>query len=414
MAPWRLTNRAVLANVNLRLGSAIVQMMRHREFLLSRRRLLQSLAMLPAGAALVSAGVVAVGAEDHATPGDATLQHFAKAVPKAELHIHIEGVTGPELAFVLAERNRVQLPFSSPREFADTLVFDSLDSFLAGYEQMMSVLLTGEDFHDVVLQYLEKAADAGIVYAEMHFDPQAHLVRDIPFEEVMEGITAGQRAGMERYGVRSRLIMAFQRDRDLDSARQALAYAGEYRDLIVGLGLDNYEIPDFPSKFVDVYREGAEAGFQLTSHCDLDVPGSIDHIRGCIEQLGVSRLDHGYSLFEDESLIAVCRERGIGFTACPTTDWGLRDVTEDYYASAVNASVRKMLDLGLRVGLNTDDPGLMGGRYLDDVYQDTARALRLSAAEIVQLSRNAFESSWAPPAEKREYLRQLDEFASNA
>lgn len=381
-----------------------------RHSALSRRQFLWALAAGTAGTLVPGLFPSAAVADSSAKVDDEELRRFVRKLPKAELHLHIEGVTDPELAFVLAERNGVSLPFQSPEAFASTLKFDSLESFLAGYERMISVLKTGEDFYDVTLQYLRKAEAAGIVYAEMHFDPQAHTSRGIAFEAVLDGITSAQRDGQTQFGVRSRLIMAFQRNLDLSSARDVFEKARQNRNAIVGLGLDNYELPGFPDKFTELYRAGAAEGFQLTSHCDLDVPGSIDHVRGCIEQLGVSRLDHGYSVFEDPALVEVCRQQRIAFTACPTTDWSLPNVTEDYYAAAVNESVRRMLELGLRVGLNTDDPGLMGGRYLDDVFFDTGQALQLTRGELVQLSRNAFESIWAPDAEKREYLRQLVAF----
>ena len=378
---------------------------------LSRRHMLRGLALT--SAALVLPGHRAVAAPGPRQDPETTWRAFVTGLPKAELHMHVEGVVDPWLAFELAERNGLRLAHASPEGFARTLTFDSLESFLRGYGQMLDVLRTGEDFHDATLTYLERARAENVLYAELHFDPQAHVNRGIAFEEVVDGIRSACASAERDLGIGSRLIMALQRDLDVESARAVYASALARRDDIVGLGLDNYEEPGFPAKFEALFREAAAEGFRLTSHCDLEVPDSVEHVRGCIELLGVDRLDHGYSVVESEALTALCRARGIGLTACPTTDWNHPDPLEDYYVAAVTRSVGRMLELGLRVSLNTDDPGLMGGRYLTDVMVDTRRALDLGIDELVTLSRNAFESTWAPEEERRGWLAALDAYVDD-
>ncbi|MEQ8264393.1 adenosine deaminase [Pseudohaliea sp.] len=345
-----------------------------------------------------------------AGPGDPALASFILGMPKAELHVHVEGMVDPTLAFELAERNKLQLPFASPEQFERSLHFTSLESFLAGFDQMLRVLVTAEDFRDTALHYFEKAAAQNIVYAELHFETQPHLARGLALESVLEGIVDAQQEALARFGIRSRLIMALQREATLEQAGAACAFALQHRDAITGIGLDSFEVPGFPAKFAELYARAADAGFRLTSHCDLEVEESLVHVRDCIEDLGVERIDHGYSVLEDDTLSALCRERGIGFTACPTTDWTLPDTREDFYAAAVTAAIGAMLDAGLQVSVNSDDPGLMGGRYVGDLLIDVQRDLDLSPEQVATLAGNAFRSSWGTAEEKRGYLGQLGDY----
>lgn len=388
--------------------------------MLGRRRFLEGLlgsfaglgATLPSFPAAVArdGGVSASRAGRAARPGDADWASFILGMPKAELHVHVEGMVDPKLAFELAERNGLELPFESPEQFEKSLHFTSLESFLAGFEQMLRVLRTAEDFRDAALHYFERAAAQNIVYAELHFDTQPHLARGLALESVLEGIVAAQQEALAGFGIRSRLIMALQREATLAEAGAAYAFALQHRDAITGIGLDSFEVPGFPGKFAELYARAADAGFRLTSHCDLEVEDSLIHVRDCIEDLGVERIDHGYSVLEDDALSALCRERGIGFTACPTTDWTLPDTREDFYAAAVTRAIGAMLDAGLEVSVHSDDPGLMGGRYVGDLLIDVQRDLGLSPAQVATLAGNAFRSSWAPAEEQRAYLAQLGDY----
>jgi adenosine deaminase len=376
-----------------------------------RRRLMKALA----GSAVILHGhraPLAAARADMIAPARDTLAEFIQGLPKAELHLHLEGVTDPTLAFELAERNGVSLAFANPEAFERSLEYSSLESFLFGFEQMLSVLVEPEDFRDAALHYFRKAHAQNLVYVEMHFDPQAHMRRGIDFDAVIEGVREARRIAAADLGIQCQIIMALQRDADLESAAQALAHARRHRDLIVGLGLDNYEEAGFPAKFEALFRESAAHGFQLTSHCDLEVPDSIDHVRGCLDLLGVQRLDHGYSVLEDPLLVQACTERQIGLTACPTTDWNHPDVTTDPYVAAVTESIGAMLELGLLVSVNSDDPGLMGNRYVGDILLDVSNALNLQASDVATLARNAFVSSWAPQADLDRYLKKLDEYAA--
>lgn len=210
--------------------------------------------------------------------------------------------------------------------------------------------------------------------------------------------------------MRSKLIMALQREADLASVEAAFEVALAHRDSVAGVGLDSYEVPGFPAKFKEIFALAADEGLQLTSHCDLEVPDSLNHLRACVEDLGVQRIDHGYSVVGDDGLVSLCRTRQISFTACPTTDWRLPDTREDYYAAAVTRAIGQMLELGLQVSVNSDDPGLMGGRYVADLLLAVQRDLDLSATAIASLVRNGFLGSWADEDVKRTYLADLDDY----
>lgn len=341
------------------------------------------------------------------------MQAFIEGMPKAELHMHIEGSTEPEMAIEIAARNRISLPYRSAAELKSALSFNSLESFLRAFSETQSVLLTSEDFYDITYAYLSKVHSQNVVYAEMKFDPQAHTRRGVAFETVLEGLHTAQLEAERNLGIKSQLIMCFQRDASIESANDELDNAMSHREKIVAIGLDNSEIPMFPMKFADIYRRAREANFKLTSHCDVDIPNSVQHIRGCIEQLKVDRLDHGTNVLESEELVELFLERQICLTACPTSGWNDADPLENGYLQRVAYGVEKMLARGLRVTLNTDDPGLMGGRYMNEIMIGTQQLLGLGKSDLAQLMRNAFSSIWVSDRDRASYLQALDTYLAS-
>ena len=341
-----------------------------------------------------------------------TDEEFIVGMPKAELHVHIEGTVDPTNALRIAERNGSTTPYNSVEEFEAALNFNSLESFLKGFHDTIAVLKTEEDFYDITYGFLDKCHAQNVLYVDIKFDPQAHQRRDIAFETFYSGMSQARADANRDLGIDSNFIMCFQRDASLESAELAFTAAMNHQDEIIGIGLDNTEIFNFPDKFADIFQRARDAGFKLTSHCDLGQPNSIEHIRACIEDLKVDRLDHGYNIFEDERLVQVALAKELCFTACPTSAFNTPDPSTRFYFSAVTQAVQQMLDRGLRVTLNTDDPGVMGNRYLNEIFIDTARHLQLGRQQIATLSQNAFQSLWLPAEQKQRYLNALSQYSS--
>lgn len=332
-----------------------------------------------------------------------SVEDLIKSVPKAELHLHVEGTLEPELKFALAERNHLDLPYASVEDMRAAYDFDDLPSFLAQYYEGMSVLLVEEDFYDLAMAYFTKVAGQNLVYVEMFFDPQAHTTRGIEFGTVITGLRRAQSDARQRFGVRSELIMCFLRDMSSASAAETLEQAGEYRDWILGVGLDSDERNNPPIKFRDVYAEARSQGYRLTMHCDVDQENSVSHIWQCLNDIGVERIDHGVNCLEDEALVAEIQRRGLGLTVCPISNAYVTDGTKA-------AAIKSMLDQGMRVTLNSDDPAYFPG-YIADNFMRVHDEVGLSAEEVVRLVRNSFEISWLDDDSRAEYLRRVDAVA---
>ena len=245
---------------------------------------------------------------------------FIEGMPKAELHLHLEGTLEPELKFELAARNGVSLPYRSVEEMRAAYRFDDLSSFLAVYYEGMGVLLAEQDFYDLATAYFRKARSQNVVYAEVFFDPQAHTTRGVPFAAVIEGFRRAQLDAEGELGLRSQLIMCFLRDLTADSALATLEESLPYRDWILGVGLDSDERGNPPVKFRDVFDRARDEGFRLTMHCDVDQENSVGHIWQCLDEIGVERIDHGVNSLEDAALVREIERRGLGLTACPISN----------------------------------------------------------------------------------------------
>ncbi|MEE8330704.1 MAG: adenosine deaminase [Acidimicrobiia bacterium] len=329
---------------------------------------------------------------------------FIAGIPKAELHLHIEGTLEPELKFILAERNGVELPYATVAAMKDAYDFDDLPSFLAQYYEGMSVLLTEADFYDLAWAYFFKAASQGVVYAEVFFDPQAHTDRGIDFETVLAGLTRAQTDAASQLGLRTQLIMCFLRDLTAESAMATLEAALAHKASIVGVGLDSDERGNPPGKFAAVFARARHEGFRITAHCDVDQENSTDHIWQCVRDIEVERIDHGVNCLEDVDLVAAIKDRGLGLTVCP--------ISNSYVAGSLKAdSIKKMLDHGLKVTINSDDPAYFPG-YMTENLMAVAEAAHLERGDVAQLCRNAFDIAWLPEADRRAYIARVDAFVA--
>jgi adenosine deaminase len=332
------------------------------------------------------------------------LATFIERLPKAELHMHLEGALEPELKFELASRNDLDLPYGSVEEMRAAYAFDDLPSFLAARYEGDSVLLTERDFYDLATAYFRKAHSQNVVYAEVFFDPQAHTSRGIPFQTVIEGFHRAQQETEASLGLRSQLIMCFLRDLTVDSAMDTLEQSLAYKDWIVGVGLDSDEENNPPVKFKDVFARARREGYRLTMHCDVDQENSVEHIWQCLDEIRVERVDHGVNALEDAALMKEINGRGLGLTVCPISN---RYVTDGLKAG----EIKSMLDEGVQATINSDDPAYFAG-YVNENFAAVQEVVNLTRDEIVQLARNAFTVSWLAPDERDRYLDALEAYAA--
>ncbi|MBI1686812.1 adenosine deaminase [Caulobacter hibisci] len=335
---------------------------------------------------------------------DTTLEAFARGLPKAELHMHIEGSLEPELMFALAERNGIDLPYKSVEEIRAAYAFSNLQDFLDIYYQGAGVLITRADFKDLAVAYFERLAADGGVHAEIFFDPQTHTERGIAFETVIDGLLDGMAEAESRWGVTSKLILCFLRHLPEESAFETLELAKPHLDKIAGVGLDSSEVGHPPAKFVRVFKAARDLGLKIVAHAGEE--GPPDYVWEAIDLVGVDRIDHGNRALEDEALTRRLVADGTTLTVCPLSNLKLC-VVPDLTAHPM----RKMLDLGLKATVNSDDPAYFGG-YLLDNYLQTAKAVDLTRQDLVVLARNSFTGSFLDEAEKARRLAQVDAYVA--
>ncbi len=331
------------------------------------------------------------------TPSD----EFIRALPKAELHIHIEGSLEPELMFAIARRNGVAIPFKSVEQLRSAYDFQDLQSFLDIYYQGMQVLIHEQDYYDLTRAYLERASADGVVHVEIFFDPQGHTGRGVAFETVLDGIWRALRDGEQDLGLSSRLIMCFLRHLDEESAFRTLDQALDHRDRISGVGLDSSEQGHPPSKFERVFRRAREAGLAAVAHAGEE--GPPDYVREAVDLLQVFRIDHGNRALEDPSLVDHLVKRKIPLTVCPLSNLKLCGISD-----MRTHPLKKMLDAGLVATVNSDDPAYFGGYVLDN-FIAVRDALGLASDEIVTLARNSFVASLLDDAARRHWLDRIDD-----
>jgi adenosine deaminase len=330
------------------------------------------------------------------------LEAFAAALPKAELHLHIEGTLEPELMFDLARRNGVRLPYASAEEVRRAYVFSDLQSFLDIYYAGCSVLLKEQDFYDLTWAYLTRAAGQGVRHAEIFFDPQTHTDRGVPFETVVTGIHRALQDGRALLNISSGLILCFLRHLSVESAMETLTGAQPFQDWILAVGLDSSEKGNPPSKFREAYDRAAQSGLLAVAHAGEEGPPS--YIWEALDLLHARRIDHGVRCADDERLVARLVDERIPLTVCPLSNVKLR-----VFPSLEQHNLKRLLDRGLLVTVNSDDPAYFGG-YVGDNLAAAAAALALGQAELVTLARNSFVASFLPQAEKRRHLDQIDRF----
>jgi adenosine deaminase len=337
------------------------------------------------------------------TNPESAMTDFIAGLPKCELHVHLEGTLEPEMKFALAARNGLTLPEATVEELRATYRFRDLPSFLRIYYDGMRVLRTEADFYDLTSAYLARAHAENVVHAEMFFDPQAHTARGVSFDTVIRGIRRAQIDGENRFGIRSQLVLCFLRDWSAEFAMATLLESLPYKEWIVGVGLDSDERNNPPMKFGAVFRRAREEGYLLTMHCDPDQQNSVDHIRQCIEEIGVARIDHGVNTLDDPALIEAVRQRKLGLTICPISNFKIHGDTKA-------GEIKRLLDLGIRATVNSDDPAYFGGYMIDNLNR-VQREAALDRGDLVLLMRNAFESAWLPRARKDHYLGALETYA---
>ncbi|MBV8298119.1 MAG: adenosine deaminase [Candidatus Eremiobacteraeota bacterium] len=330
----------------------------------------------------------------------------AYRLPKAELHLHIEGTLEPEVIFALAERNRVTLPYRSVEELRRAYAFTDLQSFLDLYYAAMNVLRTEDDFAEMAHAYFARAREQGVVHAEIFFDPQAHTGRGVAFETVLEGLWGAVVESERRYGITSKLIMCFLRDLSADAAMATLEQALPYGERIVGVGLDSAEFGNPPARFARVFERALTEGWKTVAHAGEEGPPT--YVWEALDVLKVSRVDHGVRSLEDPALVARLRDERIPLTVCPLSNVKLRvfDTLRDHNLGA-------MLEAGLVATVNSDDPAYFGG-YAGDNYAAVAEALELPPNALTTLARNSFEASFIDARTRASYLARVDDAATGA
>ena len=350
-----------------------------------------------------SAGAISGSASRNPSAENNDIAGFIAALPKAELHLHIEGTLEPELMFALAERNGIRLPYASVEEVRAAYQFTNLQDFLDIYYAGAGVLLAMQDFYDLTWAYLQRAFAENVRHIEIFFDPQTHTDRGVAFATVIDGISRALDDAQARLGISSRLIMCFLRHLDEAAALETLDAAIAYRDRIDGVGLDSSERGNPPGKFQETFRRARAAGFAATAHAGEE--GPAEYVREALDLLQVTRIDHGNNALQDAELVAELARKRIPLTVCPLSNVKLR-VVDDIRVHPL----KQMLELGLFVTVNSDDPAYFGV-YVNENYRAVAEALDLSREQLAQLARNSFTASMLDADSKAALLAQVDAVA---
>ncbi|ETW94505.1 MAG: adenine deaminase [Candidatus Entotheonella factor] len=332
----------------------------------------------------------------------AAMADFIRGLPKAELHLHIEGSLEPELMFELASRNGISLPYSSIEDVRRAYAFTNLQSFLDIYYRGACVLVHERDFYDMTWAYLKRAQANGVRHVELFFDPQTHTDRGIAFETVVTGIDRALQDGREQLGISSGLILCFLRHLSAAAAMETLDQALPFKDKLIAVGLDSSEVGHPPEKFAEVFDRAQREGLLTVAHAGEE--GPPEYIWGALDVLKVSRIDHGVRCVEDPSLVQRLRADQVPLTVCPLSNVKLRvfDCLEAH-------NLKHLLDLGLCATVNSDDPAYFGG-YITDNLVAVQQALNLDREAISQLARNAFEAAFLSREQKQTYLDELERY----
>ena len=333
-----------------------------------------------------------------------SLKTFIENMPKAELHLHIEGTLEPEMMMVLADRNGVSLSYDSVNEIRQAYDFTNLQDFLDLYYAGMSVLIEQQDFFDLAWAYLKKMQTQNVTHVEIFFDPQGHTARGINFGTVLSGLTDALDKADRELGISSKLIMCFLRHLSEEEAFETLAHAKKAKDHIFGVGLDSSETGHPPRKFERVFTEARDEGFACVAHCGEEGPSG--NVSDSLDYLKIDRIDHGNRALDDPALVSRIAELGTALTVCPLSNLRLNVVTD-----MADHPLRRMLDAGLRATVNSDDPAYFGG-YMTENYLAVQEALNLNRNEIEQLGRNSYLGSFLSATDKKKSLEDFESFAA--
>ncbi|MBL4668419.1 MAG: adenosine deaminase [Flavobacteriales bacterium] len=332
------------------------------------------------------------------------MKTFIENLPKAELHLHIEGTFEPELLFEIAKRNNIKLKYDSIEELKKAYSFDCLQDFLNIYYQGAGVLITEQDFYDLTYSYLQKCAEQNVRHTEIMFDPQTHTERGIAFETVINGISKAIEAAKQNLDVSALLIMSYLRHLSEEDAFNTLEQSLPFKDKITAVGLDSSEKGNPPSKFQKVFEASIKEGYIPVAHAGEE--GDADYIWEALDLLKIKRIDHGNNCLQDEKLIQEIIKRDLALTVCPLSNTALQVV-----ADLKEHSLKKMMDLGIKTTINSDDPAYFGGQ-VNQNYIDTQKALNLTKKDLYNLAYNSFQYSFSPENEKANYIKELDEYYS--
>lgn len=330
------------------------------------------------------------------------IETFIQNIPKAELHIHIEGSLEPELMFKIAKRNGIPLKYQSVDDLKQAYAFHNLQSFLDIYYAGAEALLTEQDFYDMTWAYVEKLKTQNVLHSEIFFDPQTHTARGVSFETVVKGIYKALQAGKEKYGISASLIMCFLRHLSAKSAMETLEQSVPFKDMIIGVGLDSSELGNPPSKFTEVFKKASSLGYLTVAHAGEE--GPTEYIWEALQKLNVLRIDHGVRCIEDKNLVKELVKNQIPLTVCPFSNVKLA-----VFKKLEDHNLKELLDLGLRVTINSDDPAYFGG-YITENLLACQKALNLTKENIHMLVKNSFKASFLDNRKKEEFISGLDDF----
>jgi len=330
------------------------------------------------------------------------MENFIQNLPKAELHLHIEGTFEPELLFKIAQRNNIAIPFITIEELKEAYKFDCLQDFLDIYYQGANVLQTEQDFYDLTFAYFEKCEAQNVRHTEIMFDPQTHTERGVSFETVINGISNACDAAKSNFGITSFLIMSYLRHMSEAAAFETLKQSLPYKDKIKAVGLDSSEKGNPPSKFQKVYEASIKEGYIPLAHAGEE--GDADYVWEALDLLKIKRIDHGNNSLQDPKLVQEIVKRDIAMTVCPLSNKALQVVPD-----LKKHPLKKMMDLGLKPTINSDDPAYFGGQ-VNQNYIEIQKALNLSKQDLYELAKNSFEYSLLDTDTKMKYLGELNDY----
>ncbi|MFC1593374.1 adenosine deaminase [Candidatus Neomarinimicrobiota bacterium] len=334
-----------------------------------------------------------------------TIENFIRGIPKAELHVHIEGTFEPELMFKIAQRNNINIKYKSVEALRQAYDFNNLQEFLDIYYCGASALVHEQDFYDMTWAYIEKLHSQNVIHAEIFFDPQTHTDRGIQFSTVITGIHNALKNAKKKFGMTTKLIMCFLRHLDEDQAFLTLGQSLEFKEWIVGVGLDSSEVGHPPSKFQLVFKKARDLGYLTVAHAGEE--GPPEYVWEALNLLNVSRIDHGNRALEDETLVQLLAQNQIPLTVCPLSNLKLRVIDK-----LENHPLKKMMDNNLLVTINSDDPAYFGGQ-LNDNYIKLAEVLDLTKIDIYQMAKNSFKASFLSEKGKSNYIEKVDDYKIN-